>query len=57
MLSARELQEKKLELMKEIKKVEMKVLAYADSCRDSNDEPEYKHAVQMLGNVQAIALN
>lgn len=57
MLSPTELQQKKLALAKEQTKFEMKVLAYADSCRDSNNEAEYGQACQMLTNVQNIGLN
>lgn len=57
MLSVTGLLKKKVTLCKELKAMEMKVLAYADSCRDLNEDAEYENAVGILTKLQSVALN
>lgn len=57
MLSPTELNEKKEAFNKAVLGLEMKAIAYADSCRDSNNDPEYAKAISTVNNIQAIVLN
>lgn len=56
MLSIELLKDKKKTLAKEFKALEMKVIAYADSCRDLNEDAEYENATSTLTTLQSVAL-
>ena len=53
------LQEKKKEIIQMRKEMELKVLAYADICRDMGEagEQEYQVTVKEYNKLQAISLN
>ncbi|NQY62875.1 MAG: hypothetical protein HRT38_03965 [Alteromonadaceae bacterium] len=47
---------KKRLLLKEIRNVQMKVLEYADACRDSGADAEYEEAVDINNKLGSISL-
>jgi|GEM_PF-2750309 len=50
------LQKAKLAMTQHLKNSEMKVLEYADMCRDAGDEVEYKVAAALYKRLQSVSL-